>query len=105
MGTLEYNPNNSGGSWWLEDEDWYALEKAGWTVEWVEGGYVGALARGASIKTDFPEATIAEWEEITGQNAKALGCYSCCGPPHSFTFEDGDRYEFYSPSAPDIGEW
>src|SRR5690348_13992879 len=45
---VEYDSNNSGGSWWLNDEDWIALEKAGWKVEWArlehaytdEGNYV-----------------------------------------------------------------
>ena len=31
---VEYSSNNSGGRWWLKDEDWIALEKAGWTVAW-----------------------------------------------------------------------
>lgn len=31
---FEYRCNNSGGYWWLKDEDWKALEKAGWTVIW-----------------------------------------------------------------------
>jgi hypothetical protein len=34
MGVITYNSNNSGGSWWLEDEDWVALEAAGWVVHW-----------------------------------------------------------------------
>lgn len=45
---VEYNSNNSGGSWWLDDEDWKALEQAGWKVHWAhlenlytdEEGYV-----------------------------------------------------------------
>lgn len=32
---VEYDSNNSGGSWWLTDDDWRALEKAGWKVEWA----------------------------------------------------------------------
>jgi hypothetical protein len=32
---VEYNPNNSGGSWWLKDKDWKALEAAGWRVAWA----------------------------------------------------------------------
>jgi hypothetical protein len=32
---VEYNSNNSGGSWWLEDSHWRALEAAGWKVQWV----------------------------------------------------------------------
>lgn len=31
---VEYRHNNSGGSWWLKDEDWKSLEDAGWWVEW-----------------------------------------------------------------------
>lgn len=33
---IEYSANNSGGSWWLKDEDWLALEKAGWKVGWAD---------------------------------------------------------------------
>jgi hypothetical protein len=32
---VEYNPNNSGGSWWLKDKDWDALAAAGWKVAWA----------------------------------------------------------------------
>ena len=31
---IEYTSNNSGGSWWLSDDDWKNLEKAGWTIIW-----------------------------------------------------------------------
>lgn len=31
---IEYETNNSGGSWWIGDEEWLALEKAGWRVIW-----------------------------------------------------------------------
>ena len=34
---VEYNSNNSGGNWWLSDDDWRKLEAAGWTVAW--GGH------------------------------------------------------------------
>ena len=33
---VEYSSNNSGGGWWLKDKDWFALEKAGWTVAWIK---------------------------------------------------------------------
>lgn len=35
VGVMEYDSNNSGGGWWLKDEDWLKLEEAGWTVHWV----------------------------------------------------------------------
>jgi len=31
---VQYRTNNSGGSWWLTDDDWKRLEEAGWTVDW-----------------------------------------------------------------------
>lgn len=31
---VTYNSNNSGGNWWLDDDDWLALEAAGWLVQW-----------------------------------------------------------------------
>lgn len=34
MAYVEYDSNNSDGDWWLKDEDWKALEAAGWKVKW-----------------------------------------------------------------------
>jgi hypothetical protein len=34
MTYVEYYSNNSGGRWWLTDDDYRALEKAGWYVLW-----------------------------------------------------------------------
>lgn len=34
MSYVEYGSNNSGGEWWLSDEQWRALELAGWEVVW-----------------------------------------------------------------------
>lgn len=111
MTTTTYDSNNSGGSWWLTDEDWINLEEAGWNVQWfrnmksrfvsyANGRFLGALASEASREgLTFREA-IREWEQVTGQSANALGC-SCCGAPHSFSSDDG---EYYSPSAPEYGE-
>ena len=39
---VEYRSNNSGGDWWLKDEDWKKLEKAGWYVEWGQNFYCGS---------------------------------------------------------------
>lgn len=35
MGRIDYSSNNSGGSFWLKDADWRALERAGWIVHWL----------------------------------------------------------------------
>lgn len=97
MGTLTYSSNNSGGSWWLADDDWKNLEAAGWVVEWftgtharyadAEGRWLGALAAGATLETDDVEVAIEQFEIITGKDADAAGC-NCCGQPHNFTFTD-----------------
>lgn len=108
---VEYSSNNSGGGWWLSDEDWQALEDAGWNVAWAKddphqnkwsdgtGRWLGALATRASIETTSMTDAIRSWEAATGHRASALGC-SCCGPPHSFS---GDG-EYYSPSYPEYGD-
>jgi hypothetical protein len=94
MTTTRYTSNNSGGHWWLKDEDWFNLAAAGWTVSWIaesefyggRGSWLGALAREAT--RDLPEAqAIAEFERITGQYAGEEGC-SCCGEPHYFHEEN-----------------
>ena len=113
--TVRYSSNNSGGDWWLTDEDWRALEREGWTVEWVASDpatfkfldpdkrWLGALATAASKA--FPDPYIAnavrDWERITGHNASALGC-TCCGPPHSFSAEDVGWGEGGYASGPEI---
>lgn len=39
MSYVQYESNNSGGRWWLNDEQWFALEQAGWVVEWETLGH------------------------------------------------------------------
>lgn len=107
MGTLEYDSNNSGGSWWLSDDDWLALEKAGWKINWFkdntsglfqspDGRFLGALATSASVETDDPQAALDQWKQITGEDPEDEGC-NCCGPPHSFSFTDNDgNYKYFN---------
>lgn len=85
---IEYLSNNSGGSWWLSDDDWKKLEAAGWTVEWEEEVWLGALARRASKDFETVGDAIREFEKVTGQEASDEGC-NCCGAPHSFSWEGG----------------
>lgn len=95
--SVRYSSNNSGGSWWLDDEDWYNLEKAGWKVDWFKdseyyglydevarsGRWLGALAGSATRYGLTEKEAIAEWEQVTGQWADEEGC-PCCGNPHEF---------------------
>jgi len=122
MGTLHYSSNNSGGSWWLSDDDWRALESAGWTVHWVrddasrgrswaradkDGRWLGTLATTAE-KADVvnPAEAVSEFERLTSQDAYAEGC-NCCGPPHSFSFEgdDGSTSYLYVDYGPISHSW
>lgn len=114
---VEYTSNNSGGDWWLTDDNWKALEAAGWKVDWFkgkniglffepgkDGRWLGALAKSASREGLTLGEAIAEWERITGLDSAALGC-SCCGAPHLFTtYNDNGTYlESYSPDFPTSG--
>lgn len=96
---VEYSSNNSGGGWWLKDEDWLALEKAGRIVQWCkddkdhicvrpDGRFLGALATEATKPncSSLREA-VEEWEKITGACATDAGC-PCCGQPHRFGLYD-----------------
>lgn len=59
---IEYRSNNSGGSWWLSDEQWLALEAAGWTVEWVRDEEKRREARIAALRAEGKEKEASEWE-------------------------------------------
>jgi hypothetical protein len=114
---VEYSANNSGGRWWLTDQNWLALEQAGWKVRWYrddedgiyktgeDGRWLGALASHAERRGLTLGAAIREWEQVTGQNSSALGC-SCCGTPHSFTRYNaqGEWADSYSPDYPAYGD-
>lgn len=128
--TLVYDTNNSGGSWWLTEEDWDKLAAAGWNVHWVTwdkkwGGYsrpistyknplrkivkkksgdwLGAKACSAAKKFDNPDEGIAEWSRITGQDPNDEGC-PCCGPPHSFEWYDSTgQSKYYQRYIPESG--
>lgn len=106
---INYSSNNSGGSWWLKDEDWLALEKAGWKVEWHKNNpvpimanpkepdrWLGALATNASKEFATVREALGEFERITGQDVADEGC-NCCGAPHCFNWEDEKgRYNYCS---------
>lgn len=89
----QYSSNNSGGNWWLTDQNWYDLEKAGWKVLWIKDDefyqkydsdrWLGALAKKAQKEFENLKDAIKEFQEITGLNLTDEGC-SCCGYPHTF---------------------
>lgn len=94
---IEYVANNSGGYWWLSDDDWHALERTGWVVDWhanggtgtwpghvdAEGRWLGTLASRARLYRVTMDSAIESWETATGQDSQAEGC-TCCGQPHGF---------------------
>ncbi len=104
---VKYSSNNSGGRWWLTDENWLALEAAGWKVRWVkneevglfrkegEDRWLGALAKEAEKEFETPGAAMREFEKVTGQTASDEGC-NCCGAPHSFQWGEGDKWNYAS---------
>lgn len=84
-----YSHNNSGGTDWLDPEEWENLQKAGWTLP----TFAGSTIYNDTAKKDFPnfESALAEWEKITGADFYEEGC-ECCGCPHSFRDENGTVY-------------
>src|SRR5688572_23033987 len=117
MGKIEYDSNNSGGHWWLKDEHWVALEKAGWVVDWFstqdhpfrssreDGRWLGGLASRA-CKEGFASMRegVEEWERLTGQSSTEAGC-PCCGQPHNFEFTDDDGKSSFGPSISYEARW
>lgn len=101
---VNYDSNNSGGRWWLKDEDWFNLEKAGWVIAWIrldpspdikvdeDGRWLRTLARKAFLIVEASSQIVAEgigiesFEQITGQDVNSEGC-STCGSPHYFYAE------------------
>lgn len=117
-GTISYESNNSHGLWWLTDDDWRALETAGWVVEWAkdydglvaqcvrDGRFLGAIATAASkVGVESMRAGVAEWEKVTGKRSTDAGC-PCCGQPHYFTFTDDTTGErTYGPDVTYTAAW
>jgi hypothetical protein len=117
MSYVKYDSNNSGGRWWLKDEDWKALEAAGWEVRWFankdlkyfktdsDGRWLGALASQAIKRNSTLLAAAEEWERLTGGCSTDAGC-ACCGQPHSFTeYTDDDKYVRSGPSTSYSASW
>jgi hypothetical protein len=79
---VTYSENNSGGYSRMKEEQWTALEKAGWRVN--------VSQRLAHIEAESMDIAIAKWEFATKKYADDLGC-TCCGRPHNF-YEDSTMF-------------
>lgn len=103
---VEYSANNSGGHWWVEDDGWKALEKAGWKVDWKDGRWLGALATSATKENCASmEKAVDEWERLTGCSSTDAGC-PCCGQPHYFTcYDDAGNEVSSGPNTRHEVEW
>ena len=64
---ITYDSNNSGGSWWLKDEDWKALEKEGWTVLWITKEHTRRIKE-AQARLDADEYTDKDREDYFGRS-------------------------------------
>lgn len=115
MSKVEYSSNNSGGRWWLSDEDWQSLESSGWKVNWVkddpnammvnDGRFLGALAMRASREGLSMQEAVSEWESVTRKSSTDAGC-ACCGQPHSFTlYDDAGNYVDSGPDVEYSASW
>lgn len=117
MSYVEYNSSNSGGNWWLDDDDWKALEAAGWEVDWCakktgglggadeHGRWLGALATSAKRPGLTLREAVDEFERVTKATSTDAGC-PCCGQPHSFTeYTDDGKYVASGPDASYSCEW
>jgi hypothetical protein len=119
---VKYSSNNSGGGWWLTDQNWIDLHKAGWQLKkhpddnvyssdgrgcdenWeldphkaIEDNrrWLGAICTSARKDFKTMREAIEEFENITGENVAAEGC-NCCSQPNSFSGEDLDTGKYVS---------
>ena len=72
MAKIEYHSNNSGGTWWLTDKDWLALEKAGWQVEWGNAYFCHSRYGNHYGDANKPDVLCADSHECQGHYAPAF---------------------------------
>lgn len=114
MKTYEFSENNSGGSWWLNREDYDALMADGWRYELPDGlkdhdpiipfeepwgeeddtvpyGWRHYLVREAESLKEAVES----FERATGRDFFSEGC-NCCGAPFSISSRGEGDWEYMS---------
>ena len=107
---VELNENNSGGSWWLNREQYDKLLANGWNLPVREEGEPSPLdSLSKRLSPDVPwewrhglwgdfdslRAAVESFERLTGEDFFAAGC-NCCGCPFSMSTRDGDKYDSIS---------
>jgi hypothetical protein len=105
MPIYQFDENNSGGSWWLNKEQYEKLLAAGWTNEPGENepGEVDpdfervpwSWRHNFKFEAGTIREAIESWEAATGENFFTGGC-PCCGPPFSISSEYGENFESMS---------
>jgi hypothetical protein len=86
---VELNQNNSGGYWWLSDEQVDALLADGWFIDGSNTYRMREGKRALNLSIDLPvttgavEIAMIEFQRVTGEDPNAIGC-TCCGPPFHF---------------------
>jgi hypothetical protein len=97
MKTFEFSENNSGGSWWLDRDDYQKLFDAGWFLAegWDSSSFGMDPLKPWSHGDDVPYGwrhnlrfvgeshaeAVASWERATGKDVDEVGC-RCCGQPY-----------------------
>ena len=101
---VKYTSNNSGGGWWLNDQNWIDLERSGWLVVWGEITFcckeprartafftapkrlcAGTLALGQC----YGHATYQSYEEIVMHGSRYLGALATVAYYRCFDLDEG----------------
>jgi len=107
----ELQENNSGGDWWLTEQDYKNLFAAGWKLpkDWDKPSYEGdepwePFCGGAPVPHGWRRSTyirassigeaIRSFETATGRSFYERGC-SCCGAPFAIS-RVGKTFEYRS---------
>jgi hypothetical protein len=92
---IEYNSNNSGGVWWLSDQNWIDLFEAGWKVAWAdwpihytaEGNHKIDSDGAPVISPDDPEFE-SKWDAFKDDSGRFQGAVANRAYRNGLSFED-----------------
>ena len=119
MPIYELSENNSGGSFWLNRDNYEALFRDGWYIEDKEpskfslgedfGRYDGtrytevkneegvpySWRHSLRVEASSMQEAVERFESATGEDFFAEGC-NCCGAPFSMSSVDADEWKYLS---------